>query len=127
MRRIGLDVHQRQTTFCWMDDETGEVSRCHTVPSAELVAHLASLPGPKQLVLECGTSSRFLAGRLSSLSEAQALVVDAYKAKRTLQAWHPGRKTDKLDAKGLARLSYQGRPGGWRSGSRTRRRGTGEP
>jgi transposase len=132
MRHFGLDVHKRQTTFYWMDDETGEVSRCHTVPSAELVAHLASIPGPKQLVLECGTSSRFLAGRLSSLSEAQVLVLDAYKAKRTLQAWHPGRKTDKLDAKGLARLSYQGAAWGlavwvpdaatrdWRALTRTR-------
>jgi transposase len=108
MRHYGLDVHQKMTQVCCLDDETGEVSRSRAVPTGELVSHLASLAGPKRLILECGGQSRFLAGRLQSLAGAEVIVVEACKARRALGGLHPGKKTDKLDARGLARLSSQG-------------------
>jgi transposase len=108
MRHYGLDVHQKMTQVCCLDDETGEVSRSRAVPTAQLVSYLGAFPGPKRLILECGGQSRFLAGRLQSLAGAEVIVVDAGKARRALAGLHPGKKTDKLDARGLARLSAQG-------------------
>jgi hypothetical protein len=100
MRHIGLDVHQRDTKLCWIDDETGVRSGCNTVPTAQVVATVSALPGERCVVLETGSQSWFLGRALLSLPETQVFVVDAFKARRSLEGMHAGKKTDKWDALG---------------------------
>lgn len=109
MRHIGLDVHQRDTKLCWIDDETGQVSGRSTVPTGEVVRVIRALPGERAVVMEAGSQSWFLARALLSLPQTQVTVVDAFKARRSLEGMHPGKKTDKWDALGLAKLSLENR------------------
>jgi len=109
MRHIGLDVHQRETKLCWIHGATGEVGNRATVPTAQVVDAVRALPGPRCVVLETGGQSWFLAGMLQSLPETEVFVVDAFQARRALEGMHRGKKTDKWDAYGLAKLSLQGR------------------
>jgi len=104
MRHFGLDVHQARTTVVWFDDEEGEISRGHSLPNSELADYLQSSPGPCRVVMEAGSTSCLLARQLGSLG-LEVVVVDAHKAHRVLEALHRGKKTDKVDAAGLARLS----------------------
>jgi transposase len=104
MRHFGLDVHQARTTVVWIDDDTGETGRSRSWPNAELAGYVQSFGGPCRVVMEGGSTSAFLARQFDSLG-IEAVVVDAYKAHRVLEALHRGRKTDRVDAAGLARLS----------------------
>jgi transposase len=102
MRYIGLDVHQRLTTVVWLDSETGEMSEAYEVPTAELTDHLAGLAGdPKRAVLEAGTQSHFLARRLMTLG-LEVRVVHPFRVRRLFEALYGLKKTDKIDARGLA-------------------------
>jgi len=109
MRHIGLDVHKRDTKVCWMDDGTGEISGRTTVSTSEVLSTIRALPGERCVVLEVGAQSWFLARALMSLPQTQVWVVDAFRAHRALEGMRPGTKTDKTDAEGLARLSFEGR------------------
>jgi transposase len=109
MRHIGLDVHQRDTKLCWIDEAAGEVSNRATVPTREVVAAVSALPGERCVVLETGSQSWFLARALQTLPQTQVFVVDAFQARRSLEGMHRGKKTDQWDALGLAKLSLQGR------------------
>jgi len=109
MKHIGLDVHQRDTKVCWIDDDTGQVSNRATVPTGQVVATVAAVPGERCVVLETGSQCWFLGRALASLAQTQVFVVDAFKARRSLEGMHPGKKTDKWDAYGLAKLSLERR------------------
>lgn len=109
MRHIGLDVHKQDTKLCWIDDETGVVSGRSTVPTGDVIRVVSSLAGERCVVLETGSQSWFLARALLSLPQTQVFVVDAFKARRSLEGMHPGKKTDKWDALGLAKLSLENR------------------
>ena len=88
MVHIGLDVHQLSTTVFWLDAETGETcGQAYDVSTDELVERLGSVPTPSRCVL----------------------VVDAFKARRAIEGCF-GRlkKTDKIDAQGLAKTSAMG-------------------
>ena len=103
----GLDVHSKTTTVYWLDDETGEEGRPCTVPNDELAAHLQALPEAPQVIMEAGSISRFVKRQLESC-QIEAVVVDAHKAHRVLEAVNSQTKTDKADARGLAMLSARG-------------------
>lgn len=109
MVHIGLDVHQSSTTVFWLDTETGETcGGAYDVPTGDLVDRLASVPAPGRCVLEAGSYSLFVSERLRTLG-VQVWVVDAFKAKRVIEAcFGRGKKTDKIDAQGLARASAMG-------------------
>jgi len=107
MKHCGLDVHTKRTTVVWMDDGTGEISRACAMPNDELVAYLQSLPELKQVVMEAGSTSAFLKRQFDTC-QIPAIVVDAHKASRVLEAINSQAKTDKVDAKGLAILSARG-------------------
>jgi transposase len=109
MRHIGLDVHKQSSKLCWIDEATGEVSGRRTVPTAQVVRVVNSLPGERCVVLETGSQSWFLGRALLSLPQTQVFVVDAFKAHRGLEGMHPGKKTDQWDAYGLAKLSWENR------------------
>jgi transposase len=109
MVHIGLDVHQSSTTVFWLDTETGETcGQAYDVGTDELVDRLASVPDPGRCVLEAGSCSLFVSERLRTLG-AEVWVVDAFKARRVIEGCF-GRlkKTDKIDARGLARVSAMG-------------------
>jgi transposase len=108
MRYVGCDVHKSNTSVAWIDDETGEFSRAFNVPTDKLGERLRAMAAtvPLQVALETSTSGYFAAQVLRSL-RLDAIVVDAFKAKRLLEALHSG-KTDALDAMGLALLLAKG-------------------
>jgi len=102
MQAIGLDVHKARTMVCVLDTETGELAEPYAVPTAELVAHLAALPGaPKVAALEAGSQSAFLARRLGTCG-VEPHVVHPFRVRRLLEALCGLKKTDKIDARGLA-------------------------
>lgn len=106
MRAIGLDVHKKTTVVAWVDTETGEVASGLKVLTQDLVKEVASLPGPKRVALETGTQSHVLARQMMSLG-IDVLVVNAFKVHRLFEAMKTA-KTDKLDAKLLARFLADG-------------------
>lgn len=105
MLYIGLDVHQVQTMVFWVDTETGETSgQAYSVPTPEIADHLPQSPGPKRCVLEGGSCSWFVTQALESY-DAAVCVVDAFKARRVIEGYLGLKKTDKIDARGLALAS----------------------
>jgi len=109
MKHIGLDVHKKTTNVCWIDEQTGVVSGQSKVLTEQVVATVGALPGEKWVALETGSQSWFLARQLQSLPDTEVFVVDAFRGHRALEGMKRGRKNDKLDARGLARLSLEGR------------------
>jgi transposase len=105
MLAIGLDVHQKRTAVAILDTGTGEM-RDRKLSTERVVEHLQQLGGEKRVVLESGGMSVFFAQQLLSL-DIDTIVVDAFKAHRRAEAEHTA-KTDKLDARTLARLAAEG-------------------
>ncbi len=92
----------------WVDTETGETSgKAYSVPTGEIADRLPQRPGPKRCVLETGSYSLFVTQALESY-EATVWVVDAFKARRVIEGYFGLKKTDKIDARGLALASAQG-------------------
>jgi len=99
---IGCDVHAAKTMVLWIDTATGETSEAYEVPTAGLLDHISSLPDEeKVIVLEAGTQSSFLARHLGTLG-CEVRVVDPFKVRRLFEALYGLKKTDKIDARGLA-------------------------
>ena len=108
MRHVGLDVHQMRTQVCIIDDETGEILDNQPILTAQLCDFIRDQgPEPLQVVLESGGLSWFVALQLQSLG-VPVIVVDAHKAHPYLER-EATAKTDAHDARGLARLSYEGK------------------
>jgi transposase len=108
MRHVGLDVHQLRTQACVIDDETGEILDNQSLLTAQVCDFLRDLgPEELQVVLESGGLSWFVALHLQSLG-VPVIVVDAHKAHPYLER-EATAKTDAHDARGLARLSYEGK------------------
>ena len=105
---VGCDVHLKNTKVAWLDSATGETGKPCNVPTAKLGVHLRELAtaGELQIALETSTTGYFVARLLRSL-QFDAIVVDAFKAKRLLAAFRQA-KTDALDAAGLAWLLSKG-------------------
>jgi transposase len=101
MISVGCDVHLANTKIAWLDEDTGETCKPYNVPTHGLGEHLRKLANsrPIRVVLETSTTGFFAARLLHSL-QMPVTVVDAFKAKRLLEA-RTHAKTDKLDAQGL--------------------------
>jgi len=105
MKHVGLDVHRVQDTMVWLDDETGELSRALTLPHDQMCQHLLGLEGPLRLVMESGLHSKFLARQLISCG-LEVWVLDARRTAAQMPAYKTNH-TDKLDARALARMSFE--------------------
>ena len=107
---VGLDVHARSVVAEAVDWDTGQVFSERLVPASEqVVAWVGRLPGPVAVSYEAGPTGFGLA-RAFERAGVRCLVVAPSKLER------PGGdrvKTDRRDARRLARLLHIGElPGG---------------
>lgn len=105
MLAIGLDVHKKQTAVAILDTESGEL-RDRKIATERIVEFVVQLSDDKRVALETGGMSVHLARELRAAG-VDAIVVDAFKVHRLAEAEHTA-KTDKLDARTLARLAADG-------------------
>jgi transposase len=102
---IGLDVHARSVFGCALDGETGEVVERRMTPDhVEVIGWVQSLPGPVCVVYEAGPTGFGLA---RSLAAAGIKCLVAAPSKLIRPAGDRV-KTDKRDARHLARLLHLG-------------------
>lgn len=102
---FGLDVGDRVTHLCCVDDERVVVERHRFTTTPDGVRkEFASRP-PTKIVLEVGSQSPWMSEQLRSFGH-EVIVADA---RRVAQLTRAGRKTDRRDAETLARL-LQGMP-----------------
>ena len=104
---IGMDVHGKWTRIEGFDPDTGEVVSFPKVandPEA-LGEVFSTMDGPIHAAMEIGTNAWAMYWTLRQMVD-ELIVVD------TLETWgregRRGAKTDKRDAKGLARKLYEG-------------------
>jgi len=105
IRRVGLDVHARESTVAVFDQGTGEVVTRRVVGRPhELLPCLREIPRPARMVYEAGPTGYGLARR--AYAEGIELVVCA--PSKTERPPADRIKTDKRDAIRLARLLAAG-------------------
>ena len=102
---VGLDVHARSVVACGLDGRTGEMFERRLTPDhGDIASWLGSLPEPVSVTYEAGPTgfglARFLTGR-----GIECLVVAPSKLQRPAG---DRVKTDKRDARHLARLLHLG-------------------
>ena len=98
---VGLDVHARSIVGCVIDEQTGEVvHRRFGFDLAEVLAWVASLPGPVKATYEAGPTG-FGLFRLLNASGVECVVAAPSKL---LRPSGDRVKTDARDAQHLARL-----------------------
>lgn len=105
MLYIGTDLHSKHSTYEALNAETGEVSGGHRIPNEELTERIGAMPSPKRVIVEAGRNSWIMRQRLLSVAE-EVWIVSPQKVRSQL-AGEP--KTDKRDARALARLAAEGR------------------
>jgi transposase len=108
---VGLDVHARSVVAEAVDWSTGQVFSTTLVPTSEVVLEwVAALPGPAAVTYEAGPTGFGLA-RAFTAAGVRCVVVAPSKLERP-----PGDrvKTDRRDARRLARLLHIGEVGGIR-------------
>ena len=102
---VGLDVHARSVFGCALDGETGEVVERRMTPDhAEIIGWTQSLPGPVRVVYEAGPTGFGLA-RSFAAAGIECLVAAPSKL---IRPSGDRVKTDKRDARHLARLLHLG-------------------
>lgn len=102
---VGLDVHARSVFGCALDGETGEVVERRMTPDhEEIIGWAQSLPGPVSVVYEAGPTGFGLA-RSFTTAGIECLVAAPSKLIRPAG---DRVKTDKRDARHLARLLHLG-------------------
>lgn len=98
---VGLDVHARTIVGCALDESTGELTRHRFgYDLAEVVAWVASLPGPQMVTYEAGPTG-FGLFRLFGSARIECVVAAPSKLQRPTG---DRVKTDARDALHLARL-----------------------
>ncbi len=104
---IGLDVSQKQTHICVVDESGVVVGQGREATHPELLVKAIRdlAPDPELVVLETGGQSSWLQQELSALG-LPAVIVDARRAKAALSCRL--NKTDANDAEGLAQLGRTG-------------------
>ena len=111
----GLDVHRKQITFDYVGMETGEVKTGQIRPATRenLRRWLSRFEGREAaFALEATTGWRFVVEELEKAGVEPHLAEPAET--RTLRGKKKRAKTDRLDAKHLRELLYQGRlPESW--------------
>jgi transposase len=108
---VGLDVHARSVVAEAVDWSTGQVFSTTLVPTSQVVLEwVAALPGPAAVTYEAGPTGFGLA-RAFTASGVRCVVVAPSKLERP-----PGDrvKTDRRDARRLARLLHIGEASGIR-------------
>src|SRR4051812_16773549 len=108
---VGLDVHARSVSAAAIDGVTGELMRQRLVPDQRVVLDwVHTLPGPAAVTYEAGPTGFGLA-RAFAAAGIRCGVVAPSKLRRP-----PGDriKTDRRDARRLARLLHIGEVGGIR-------------
>lgn len=103
---IGMDVHQKSTTFCLFDPSSPEDGQYRTVtqPTTEerIRQTLVPLGGQCQVAFEVGTQAQWIAAIIRPL----AADVQVANPSRIPWLFRDGRKNDRLDARKLATLLY---------------------
>jgi transposase len=103
---IGMDVHQKSTTFCLFDPSQGQAGRYRTLTrptTAEgIEAVLAPLGRQCQVAFEVGTQAQWIARIVRPLAGE----VQVANASRIPWLFRDGRKNDQFDARKLATLLY---------------------
>lgn len=102
---FGLDVGDRTTHLCCVDDRRVVVERQRFSTTPDGVRRAFANRSPARIVLEVGSQSRWMSDLLRTLGH-EVTVADA---RRVAQLTRAGRKTDRRDAETLARL-LQGMP-----------------
>lgn len=102
---FGLDVGDRVTHLCCVDDARMVVERLRFPTTIDGARKIFESRPPAKIVLEVGSQSPWLSELLRSLGH-EVIVADA---RRVAQLTRAGRKTDRRDAETLARL-LQGMP-----------------
>src|SRR4051794_6461060 len=105
MLHAGLDLSRRRLDVCLIDDAGEVVEHTAAPPDADGLRHLAErLRGqPVRAVIESMTGARFVHDTLEELGW-EVLVADAQKVKALAPL---ACKTDKIDARVLAELSWR--------------------
>ncbi len=102
---VGLDVHARSVVACGLDGETGELFERRLTPDhGEILAWLGDLPGPVAATYEAGPTG-FVLARSINASGIRCSVAAPSKLQRPVG---DRVKTDKRDARHLARLLHLG-------------------
>lgn len=103
---VGMDVHQKSTTFCILDPSKEEVGRYRTIKRETCQEAFEEVLGPLQrrckLVFEVGTQAQWVA----SIVRPLAAEVQVANPSRVPWLFRDGRKNDALDARKLATLLY---------------------
>lgn len=102
---IGLDVGDRTTHLCGVDQARKVVERLRVPTTPEGVSQVFGDRPPARIVLEAGSQSPWM----SELLRSQGHEVVVADARRVAAITRSGRKTDRRDAEVLARL-LQGMP-----------------
>lgn len=105
MLYIGIDLHSNRSTYEAINAETGEVSGGHRVSNEELLEKVRALPGPKRVIVEAGRNSWIMRQRLLAVAE-EVWIVSPQQVRKQLAG---EAKTDRRDARALARLAIEGR------------------
>lgn len=105
MLYIGMDVHSKRSTYEAIDPQTGEIQQAHRVANEEVVARIGALASPKRVILEAGRNSWIMRKWLSAVAE-EVWIVSPQQVRAQLGGQA---KTDKRDARALARLTVEGR------------------
>jgi transposase len=102
---VGLDVHARSVVGCGLDGQTGRLFERRLTPDrAEIAGWLRSLPGPVAATYEAGPTGFGLARFLA----AEGLACQVAAPSKLQRPSGDRVKTDKRDARHLARLLHLG-------------------
>jgi transposase len=102
---VGLDVHARSVVGCGLDGQTGELFERRLTPDhGEIVAWVRSLPGPVAVAYEAGPTGFGLARSLT----VQGIDCQVVAPSKLQRPSGDRVKTDKRDARHLARLLHLG-------------------
>ncbi|HZN38240.1 MAG TPA: IS110 family transposase [Planctomycetota bacterium] len=97
----GLDLGDRTTHFCTLDEQRQVVGRGKFKTTREALAREFGGIAPRRIVIEAGSQSLWISHLLRELGH-EAMVVDPRRVQKLVAG---NRKTDRRDAESLARLA----------------------
>jgi transposase len=105
--RFGIDVSKAHLMGAWIDASHRSPRAEMTVPRTEAGVRklLAQIPPEVPWVMEPTGSYSLMVAKIAVAAGRTVLMADAKAARHYLQSLSPRAKTDKIDAKGLARMA----------------------